>query len=86
MSGELFTCLIYSHQSPGHLKANVLQAIRAAMTSEQHSSVVGLGHPVSNPLQLQKSAAEAKLSYYQRKKMTALFVMAFTIQIDNPTY
>lgn len=69
VSGELFTCLIYSRQSPGHLKANVLQAIRAAMTSEQHSPViVGMGHPVSNPLHLQKSAAEAKLSYYQRKK------------------
>lgn len=87
VSGELFTCLIYSRQSPGHLKANVLQAIRAAMTSEQHSPViVGMGHPVSNPLQLQKSAAEAKLSYYQRKKMTVRFVMAFTIQIDNLTY
>ncbi|PCK19623.1 DNA-binding response regulator [Bacillus pumilus] len=68
MSGELFTCFIYSDQGPGQLKADVLQAIRAAMTSEQPSPVVGMGHPVSNPLHLQKSAAEAKLSYYQRKK------------------
>ncbi|MBD3859217.1 response regulator [Bacillus sp. 28A-2] len=68
MGGEWFTCFIYSHQSPGHLKADILQAIRSAMTSEQPSPVVGMGYPVSNPLHLQKSAAEAKLSYYQRKK------------------
>lgn len=66
--GGLMTCFIYSHQAPGQLKADVLQAIRAAMTREQPSPVVGMGHPVSNPLHLQKSAAEAKLSYYQRKK------------------
>ena len=68
MRGELFTCFIYSHQGTGQLKADVLQAIRAAMTSGHPSPVVGIGHPVSNPLHLQKSAAEAKLSYYQRKK------------------
>ncbi|MBZ9521073.1 response regulator [Bacillus safensis] len=68
MGGELFTCLIYSQQGSGQLKAEVLQAIRAAMTNGQPSPVVGIGHPVSNPLHLQKSAAEAKLSYYQRKK------------------
>ncbi|MCC9088338.1 MULTISPECIES: response regulator [Bacillus] len=68
MGGELFTCFIYSHQGTGQLKADVLQAIRAAMTSGHPSPVVGIGHPVSNPLHLQKSAAEAKLSYYQRKK------------------
>ncbi|MGY4788732.1 hypothetical protein ACVNSY_17330 [Bacillus sp. OHL2] len=58
----------------------MLQAIRAAMTNGQPSPVVGIGHPVSNPLHLQKSAAEAKLSYYQRKRVAALFVMAFTKQ------
>jgi len=68
MRGEPFTSLIYSHQAPGQLKADVLQAIRAAMTNEYPSPIVGMGHPVSNPLHLQKSAAEAKLSYYQRKK------------------
>ncbi|CAL8900966.1 response regulator [Bacillus sp. FSL M8-0266] len=68
VSGELFTCLIYRHQAPGHLKADVLQAIRTATTNDQPLPVVGIGHPVSNPLYLQKSAAEAKLAYYQRKK------------------
>ncbi|MDM5299648.1 response regulator [Bacillus pumilus] len=66
--GELFTGLIYGEQGVGQLKADVLQAIRNFMTSKQLSPVVGVGHPVANPLHLHKSIAEAKLSYYQRKK------------------
>ncbi|TYS33181.1 response regulator [Bacillus pumilus] len=84
MSGELFTCLIYRHQAPSQLKADVLHAIRTAMTNEYPSPIVGIGHPVSNPLSLQKSAAEAKLAYYQRKKSSGVVRYGFYHTEEQP--
>nr|MDF9460489.1 hypothetical protein [Bacillus pumilus] len=69
VSGELFTCLIYRHQAPGQLKADVLACDsnchnkRSAFTCRWH------GTPGLKPaLSSEKCKAEAKLSYYQRKK------------------
>ncbi|MGE6630268.1 response regulator transcription factor [Bacillus sp. NPDC077027] len=82
-SSNVMTCFLYSNQSIGQLKAEILQTIRSFYTCHDSPDVIGLGSPVSRPAFLAKSLAEAKLSYRKRKEKGAVQYGFYHAQIER---